>query len=164
MIVYLDVFSGDEMFSDALNPKVVQGCLYEVEAKMVSAGEEVGGLVPEGEDVDDSVEQVLNVVKYAKLNETTFTKKQFITWFKRYMKKVLAYLQENNPDRVGEFKTEAGAVSKVLVKKFKEFTFYVGESYDQEAGLAMSFWNSKDDGSCVPTFWFFRDGVKEEKY
>jgi hypothetical protein len=39
---------------------------------------------------------------------------------------------------------------------------FVGENYDMEAGYAYAYYKEQTDAG--PTFFFFLDGLKEEKY
>ena len=56
----------------------------------------------------------------------------------------------------------ATAFVKHLVEKFDEVQFFTGESNDYDAGLGYCYYRDQaDDG---PTFFFFNDGLKEEKY
>ena len=51
-------------------------------------------------------------------------------------------------------------VKEVLLKNFKDLSFYSGESYDTEAGLIYGFYHGED---VAPTFYYFKDGLDEEK-
>ena len=50
---------------------------------------------------------------------------------------------------------------KFVMEKFDEMQIFTGESFDTEAGLAFSY---TKDGETEPTFLFFVDGMKEEKF
>ena len=73
--------------------------------------------------------QPLNVLNH-RLTETGFgSKKDYMVYLKDYMKKVVKYLEEN--DRAGEvdtFKKNINGVMKDLLGKFKDLSFYTGES------------------------------------
>ena len=51
---------------------------------------------------------------------------------------------------------------KHIVSKFDEVQIFVGESYDMEAGYAFAYY--KDQSDAGPTFFFFSDGLVQEKY
>ena len=79
----------------------------------------------------------INVILTHKLNETSFTKKEYMAYIKIYMKKVKGYLEENKPDRVDAFMSGAKETVKMIVGKFSEWQFFTGESYDNEAMICL---------------------------
>ena len=116
----------------------------------------------EGEEaLDDQEQMVNNVISAFHLQETPFTKKQFMGYIKTYMKRLKEYLEQNKPDRVQKFMAEIQVFVKDVLSRFDDFQFFVGESMDSEAGVALMFY--KEDG-VTPYFYFMRDGLKEEKY
>lgn len=130
MKVYQDIFTDEEIVSDSFNIALVfDGVGGEVEAKyVVKGGENVDigrgngfGGGGEDEETDDKVEKVLDVVDAFRLNTTSFTKKDYMTYIKEYMKKVKAKLEETNPDRVKPFMTGAAEMVKWIIKTFDEF-------------------------------------------
>ena len=123
MLLYRDVVSGDEMFSDAFKIHTVDdGIAYEVDCAMVNMKEGADvdiGANPSAEDADEALEDgmisVNNVVYSFRLQATSFDKTSYKTYIKGYMKSIVAYLKENNPDRVADFQKEAqAAVKKIL--------------------------------------------------
>ena len=81
---------------------------------------------------------------------------------KAYLKRVVAHLKEQGKDeRVPEFQKGATEMIKFIVGKFDEMQIFTGQSYDTEAGLALSY---TKDGETEPVFLFFVDGMKEEKF
>lgn len=72
---------------------------------------------------------VNNIEDGFNLTQTTYTKKSFTAWLKKYMAFVKSHLEKNDPDRVKPFMDSAQkfVVSKVL-KNFSDFDFYVTES------------------------------------
>ena len=73
------------------------------------------------------------------------------------MKKVKAYLEETNPDRVKDFMAGAGGMIKWILETFDEFTFYTPESYDTENCIILSYWKGEET---APTFVYLIDGLK----
>lgn len=106
------------------------------------------------------MKQVNNVVYSFRLQETSFDKKSFMTYIKGYMKKVKGLLAESAPDRVPVFEKAAQGFVKKLLENFKDYEFFVGESMDPEAMVALL--NYREDG-VTPYLTFFKDGLKEEK-
>lgn len=169
MIVYKDVLSGDEMISDSYKLESKgDGVMWEVQGKFVTVGvTEVnigqnasaeGGEDDEG--VNDEVQKVVDIIDAFRLQETNFTKKDFTTWLKNYMKKVKAYLEKSKPDRVEGFQKGMQDYVKTLLSNFDNYQFFMGVSCDPEAGLALAYY---PDGESNPKFLFFVDGLKGEK-
>lgn len=78
--------------------------------------------------VDDEAEEggegvtVVNLVDAHKLNETTFSKKDFMALVKAYLKRVVGFLKENGKeDRVKGFQAGATTLVKLVIEKFDEF-------------------------------------------
>eukprot|EP00834_Sanchytrium_tribonematis_P001412 NODE_34_length_36538_cov_0.612854.p20 type:complete len:160 gc:universal NODE_34_length_36538_cov_0.612854:7844-7365(-) len=158
MKLFRDVLSGDEMFSDAYKYKEV-GCTFEVDCKMIQVKE--GSDLPVNEDeVDDQTLTVNDVVYSFRLVETQFDKKSYMTYIKGYMKKLQAHLEANNPERVDGFKSEAQAFVKSQLGNIADLQFFIGESMDPDAMVALLNW--REDG-ITPYITFFKDGLKIEK-
>ena len=108
MIVYKDIFSGDEMVSDSYKQTLIfnDACL-EVQAKYVTKGS--GNIAIASDDViddDEGGETVINIVDAHQLQECQLSKKDFMALVKPYLKKVSTWLTENGKeDRVKGFKT-----------------------------------------------------------
>ncbi|EDR23333.1 hypothetical protein, conserved [Entamoeba dispar SAW760] len=170
MIVFADIFTDDEMFSDSFNP-TVEGCMYVVKAKFVVKKEEDFGIAcnadedaeegAAGEAGEANAEKVIDVVDNAHLVEQAFTKTEYMAHIKGYMKKMADYLQQNHPEKLDQFKVDATAFVKKVIGAFKDCSFYSGESCDTDNGMvAVAMYH---DG-VNPTFYFFKDGLKENKY
>ncbi|EIW61975.1 translationally controlled tumor-associated [Trametes versicolor FP-101664 SS1] len=167
MLLYSDVVSGDEMFSDAFPIKVVDDIVYEVDCQTITVkpGADIDiGANPSAEDADEALEEgattVNNVVYSFRLQSTQFDKKSFLTYLKGYMKTVKAHLQETKPDRVDAFEKGAQAFAKKLVANFKDYEFYTGENMNPDGMVALL--NYREDG-VTPFFTFWKDGLKEIK-
>eukprot|EP00835_Amoeboradix_gromovi_P003016 NODE_186_length_15678_cov_0.309262.p4 type:complete len:160 gc:universal NODE_186_length_15678_cov_0.309262:779-300(-) len=158
MKLFRDVFSGDEMFSDAYKFREV-GCTYEVDCNMISV-KEGSDLPVNDEDVDDQTITVNDVVYSFRLIETQFDKKTYMTYIKGYMKKLQAHLEANDPDRVEGFKKDAQTYVKQVLGQMADLQFYIGESMDPDAMVAILNW--REDG-LTSYLTFFKDGMKVEK-
>jgi len=171
MKIYKDIFSGDELFSDTYKLTLVQDCLYEVVGKYETRKE--GEVVLEGsnasaeeedEGTDEASTSGVDIVLNHRLTETGFgSKKDFTTYLKDYMKKVVKYLEDN--DRKGEiddFKKNISGVMKELLGKFKELQFFTGESMDPDAMICMCEYKEVN-GEERPVLMFFKHGLEEEK-
>lgn len=167
MIIYKDVFSDDELLSDAYDAKLVDGVVYEANCQMIKVkdGADVDiGANPSAEDADDDLDedvQIVNNIVYSfNLQPTSFSKKAFMVYIKAYMKKVKAYLAENSPDEVEPFMKGATTYVKKILKHFKDYEFYTGESMDPDAMVLML--NYREDGQ-TPYIAIWKHGVNEEK-
>jgi len=164
MLLYSDVLTGDEMFSDAFPVKIVDDIVYEVDCQLITvkAGADVdiganASAEEQEETLEDGATQVNNVVHSFRLQPTTFDKKSFLTYLKGYMKAVKAKLPE---ERVAPFEKGAQAFAKKIVANFKDFEFYTGEAMNPDGMIALL--NYREDG-VTPYFTFWKDGLKEEK-
>jgi len=164
MLLYSDLLTEDEMFSDAFPMKLVDDIVYEVDCQLITvkAGADVDiGANPSAEDADEALEegatQVNNIVHSFRLQATSFDKKSFLGYLKGYMKAVKARLPE---ERVEAFEKGAQAYAKKIVANFKDFEFYTGESMNPDGMVALL--NYREDG-VTPYFTFWKDGVKEVK-
>ncbi|KAF9780178.1 translationally controlled tumor-associated [Thelephora terrestris] len=167
MLLYTDILTGDEMFSDAFQVTLVDDIVYEVKCTMITvkAGADVDiGANPSAEDQEDALEegstQVNDVVHSFRLQGTGFDKKSYIAHIKGYMKAIKAELQKSNPDRVETFEKGAANYFKKISANFKDFEFYTGESMNPDGLVALL--NYREDG-ITPFFTFWKDGLKEVK-
>ena len=51
---------------------------------------------------------------------------------------------------------------KFVVSKYDEMQVFAGEKYDMDAGLCVAWHKEQDDAG--PSFLFFLEGMKEEKF
>ena len=168
VIVYKDVISGDEFISDSypITPCFNDACI-EVKARMVAkdnykmetANHFGGGDDDEGED---DTPQVIDIVDSFQLNEINFTKKDFAAWAKGYLGAVTKHLtSKGKEERVPEFKKGATEAVKFIMSKIDEMQFFCGQKYDMEGSVCFCY---NKDGEAEPTFIFFVDGMKQEKF
>lgn len=149
------------MFSGAYPCELIEDVVFCVEGKMiprggdkfdVGCGDAFGG--GEAEDLDDAVDMVINVVETHRLQQTTYDKKSFMAYIKGYMARIKAVLEKSKPDRVAPFMKGAETIVKKILGKFDDYDFFLNESMDFEAGVAIRFYND-----VTPYFYFFRDGL-----
>ncbi|XP_954451.1 p23 (translationally controlled tumor protein homolog), putative [Theileria annulata] len=173
MKVYRDLYSNDEVCSDAYdhldpfdNPDL-SSVAFEVKTSKVAKGEEdygIGYNDEEGGDqmnVDPNVEVVVDVVDKFALQSLPLTKKDYSSYIKKYIQRLVATLQEKNPERVEPFKTSVSEFVKHVLANFDDFEFYVGESLDYEAGLVYGYYKGEE---VSPRLVFLKDGLVEERY
>jgi len=164
MLLYSDILTDDEMFSDAFPMKLVDDIVYEVNCQVITvkagADVDIGGN-PSAEENEEALEegatQINNVVHSFRLQLTSFDKKSYLTYLKAYMKAVKAKL---NPDRLEAFEKGAQGYAKKIVANFKDFEFYTGESMNPDGMVALL--NYRSDG-VTPYVTFWKDGLKEIK-
>ncbi|KAK6309827.1 hypothetical protein J4Q44_G00197080 [Coregonus suidteri] len=121
MIIYKDIITGDEMFSDIYKIKESpNGILFEVEGKVRL-------------QCRWSVERRTSMTlcwgrmrrrRCRMTAETSFTKDSYKGYIKDYMKAIKAKLEENNPDRVKPFMTGAQEEIKKIMGNMKNYQFF----------------------------------------
>jgi len=168
MIIYKDIISGDEMFSDIYKIKD-HGIIIEVEGKMISRSEDNidGALLGAnesqeegGEDLESTTVSGVDIVLNHKLQETGFDKASFIAYIKEYMKTIKGKLAESDPERVKPFMAGAQEEVKKILGNIKNYQFYTGESMNAEGGIGLL--DFREDG-ITPFMIFFKDGLEQEK-
>lgn len=86
-----------------------------------------------------------------------------MAWVKQYLKAIEKKLTAmGKEDRIPGFKQGATELVKLIIARFDEFQFFVGSKYDMEGALVFAY--QKNDEDSGPTFLYFRDGLKEEKF
>ncbi|XP_069496715.1 translationally-controlled tumor protein isoform X2 [Ambystoma mexicanum] len=171
MIIYKDIVSGDEMFSDSYKMReTCDGLCIEVEGKMITRTE--GGVddaliganasaeFTDCEGVDTTTVSGVDIVLNHNLHETGFTKESFKQYIKNYMKAVKAFLEENKPERVTPFMTGAAQKVKSILTNFKNYQFFTGEKMNPDG--MVGFLDFREDG-VTPYMIFFKDGLELEK-
>ena len=79
------------------------------------------------------------------------------------MQKTVKYLKDNGKeDRVKPFQKGATDMVKFVIGKFDEMQIFIGANEEAaEASIAFAY---TKDGETDPTFLFFLDSMKEEKF
>ncbi|KAG0056737.1 Ribosome associating protein [Gryganskiella cystojenkinii] len=166
MLIYKDIISGDELFSDAFDVKLVGG-VYEIDSAMITikkgADVDIGANASAeeaGEELEDGAEIVNNVAYSFRLNSTQFDKKAYTTYIKDYMKRLQKKLNFATEEETKAFQTEMATEVKKILGNFKDYEFYIGENMDPDAAVMLL--NYREDG-VTPYFTVFKRAVKEEK-
>ncbi|KDN37411.1 translationally-controlled tumor protein [Tilletiaria anomala UBC 951] len=166
MLLFTDIITDDEMLTDSYDMKEINDIVYEVDGKQIVIQEgdvDIGGnpsAEEQAEALESGAEQVIDVVHSAKLQQTSFDKKGYLTYLKGYMKSIKNKLQESNPDRVPAFEKGAAEFAKKIVANFKDYEFYTGESMNPDGMVVLL--NYREDG-VTPYFIFWKDGLKSQK-
>jgi len=173
MLVYKDVISSDELFSDSYPIKLIDDLYYEVEGKTITVSNDIdealiGGNkaqepTEDGEDagVDASAVTGINVVMTHNLVETGFDKNSFKDWLKTYMKELKKRVETKTPDRVEKFTSGMQKWAKDVLGSFDDWRFFLGERMDPEGMVVLMGYR---EDQTTPYFMFFKDGLAEEKY
>ncbi|XP_078005189.1 translationally-controlled tumor protein-like [Phascolarctos cinereus] len=171
MVIYPDLISHDEMFSDIYKILEIENSLcLEVEGKMVSRIEGtiddslIGGNAsaegPEGEGTDATVITGVDIVINHHLQETSFTKESYKKYIKDYMKSIKGRLEEHKPDRVKPFMTGAAEQIKHILATFKNYQFFIGENRNPDGTVALLDFREDD---MPPYKIIFEDDLEMEK-
>lgn len=175
MIIYKDLITGDEMFTDSNKLTLVDDCLYEVLCTHVTRrqGEIVlPGANPSAEDEpeaggsDEQVESGLDLVLNQRLNPTSFDKSTYKTYLKTYTKSLQEKWKsmELSEEQMAEYKDKFMAAVKKVLPKLDDVEFYVGESCNPDGMVALLEYRDKPDGSGEEALMlFFKHGLEAEK-
>jgi len=149
MIIYKDMITGDEFFSDADKPEVVDDCVYELRVSRVTRKEGeivLDGANPsaEGEDADDlagdDVVSGYDVVLNQRLSSIEFTKKDFMNYLKTYTKALQEKWknEEWSDDKIADAKSKVTEGAKKMIKYCSnDPEYFMGESQNCDGAIAM---------------------------
>ncbi|KAK7826877.1 hypothetical protein U0070_026473 [Myodes glareolus] len=145
MIIYRDIISHDELFSDIYKIReIADGLCLEVEGKMVSRTEGniddslIGGNASaEGPEGESTVVTGVDIVMNHHLQETSFTKEAYKKYIKDYMKSLKGRLEEQKPERVKPFMTGAAEQIKHILANFNNYQFSIGENMNPDGMVAL---------------------------
>lgn len=175
MLIFKDLITNDELFTDSNPIELVDDCLYEVKCTHVSRKQgdfvlEGANPSAEGEDADDggcdpSTESGLDLVLNQKLQTTAFTKKDYVNYLKSYAKSLEEKWKamEMSEDEIKEHKAKFGQAAKLILPKLNDCEFFVGESCNPDGMVALLEYRSKPDGTEDAIMMFFKHGLEREK-
>jgi hypothetical protein len=173
MKVFQDVFTNDEILSDIFPHTLdYNDVIMKVKSQYkkkddvgkvdIGCGNAFGGEEDDGAAGEAGEEKVIDVAFNSNLVETQFSKADFMTYIKAFLKNLKTYLEENGKkDRVEPFQKGAQDFVKFVVSKFNDFTFYTGTSEKLDGSIVFSYW--EDESAPGPIFYFFKDSVREIK-
>jgi len=179
MIIYKDIISGDELFSDAFEiEENFQGAFYKLKPKKIKVGatqldgaafgfnaSEEGG---EDEGVDDSAVVMKWDVEDQHQLETVppfANSKEFVKgYFKEYCKKVKGILEEDGKeDEAKEWMKQAASgltfMKKQLTNKDDGYELFIGQKQDYEGSMGYINWDENDEAFML----FFKHAIVAEK-
>jgi len=173
MIIYKDLITGDEMFTDSSKVKLIDGCIFEVECRHVTRKQgdiQIEGFNPSAEELDEGTDEAcesgLDLVLNQRLIETGFSKNDYKNYLKTYTKtlqekwKTLDYSEE----QIANAKSKLTEAVKKVLPKIGDYQFFLGESSNPDGCVALLEYRSNDDGTGeTPVMMFFKHGLEEEK-
>ncbi|KAI1840566.1 hypothetical protein JX265_010108 [Neoarthrinium moseri] len=171
MIIFKDISNGSELLSDSFPLKEIDGILYEADCAMIQVGGESfdtganASAEEAGEDVEDGVQKVNNIIHTFQLQEIPLGKADYKNHVKSFIKKVKKHMDETGASDAEKdaFKTKGQAFIMKVLKNFDDYECYVGEAGpteddDQQVVLL----NYREDGT-TPYFTFWKHGLSEMK-
>lgn len=175
MIIFKDILTGDELFTDSNKVELIDDCLYEVLCNQVSRKQGsfvLDGANPsaEGEDADEgtdeAVESGLDLILNQRLQETNFDKAAYKSYLKTYTKSLQEKWKEMElaPETLAEYKEKFTVAVKKVLPILDNVQFFMGESYNPDGMVALLEYRDKKDGSGQePYMYFFKHGLESEK-
>ena len=161
--VYSDLISGDEMVSDSYPHTMInEDTTMEVKARYVQKGSDNIQIAADDEIDEGDTETVVDVQDSFQLNEINLSKKEVMMWAKKYFSAVTDKLKESDPDRIPLFKKGATTTIKLILSKHDEMQIFTGRSINMDGSLAFAYQKEQEDEG--PTFLFFVDGMKGQKF
>jgi len=171
MIIFKDLLTGDEMFTDSSKYKLVDDCLYEVECVRITR--KIGDIQLEGanpsaeeadEGTDETVESGLDLVLNQRLVETGFSKADYKNYLKTYVKALNDKWKELewSEDKINEAKAKLTEAVKKVLPKVGDCQFYLGESSNPDGMVALLEYRDFPEGEKA-LMLFFKHGLEEEK-
>jgi hypothetical protein len=177
MIIYSDIFSHDELCSDAYKMEIVDDVIIKFESKLVESGDgkeikiydgdAFGGKTEpeEGEETGpvkpvEETNKVNEIIHKFQLQPTGFNSlKDYQASLKGYLKRLTDHMKEKTPDRVAPFQKGIQKFVGEFFKKnkFADVEFYTGSSFDNDSGIVLCAWNEE---KTLPYIYLFKDGVK----
>ncbi len=166
MKVWKDILSGDEMVSDSYKyEEIMDGHCLTVQGKLITKRSDNIKIASDEEDeMGGDGPQVIDIVEAHRLQEVhNVDKKAWMGMIKVFLKKCKDKLTElgKTEEEIKAFMKGATELVKFIGSKFDEFQLFTGESIDMEASMAYAIYDEEAGG---PKFYFFLDGLKEEKF
>jgi len=177
MLIYKDIFSGDELCSDTFPTKLVDGLVLEFTGKQVVRKEgdiAIAGFNPSAEELEEGTDETattgIDIILNHSLQDMTNVYgdvKVFKDWVKEYMKKLVDRLKEDgkSDEELKEFKTKMQEFVAGLMKKdrFKNLQFFAGageNNFDGQLGILEYRTIGTDE---KPVMMLVKAGLIEEK-
>ncbi|KAJ5925800.1 Translationally-controlled tumor protein [Penicillium verhagenii] len=179
MIIYTDLFSGDEMLSDTYNINVAADCpiLWETDCrkytKKVGEDFELAGANPSAEDAAEEQGEgefimVHDIEDQFRLNWLKVedgakpSKEDFKAWIKSYLRKLMKKLEEigTPAEEIAEFKANAPKAMKKLIANYDNYDVLMGQSMNPDSMYVLI--DFREDG-VTPYATVFKHGFASMK-
>eukprot|EP00118_Oscarella_pearsei_P024482 m.306161 g.306161 ORF g.306161 m.306161 type:complete len:174 (+) comp41014_c0_seq1:132-653(+) len=173
MIVFKDLITGDELFSDSYKYKLIDDLYYEVDGRMTTETTDIsdaaiGGNASAEEPTETSEASSVSGIDFVlqqrlqKIEKPAKLKDFKVTILKPYLGAINKKLKEKHPDRVDKFqKGMMGFLKERVDKNYSDWDLYLGNSFNPEGMHVMV--NFREDG-VTPFMVVFKDGIEEEKF
>lgn len=167
MIIFKDLFTEDELFSDTYPMELINGVVYKVKGKLTTESFDIddkligGNASAEGggdEGADSTSKQGIDVIMSSRLVEFTLPKKDYMSHIKDYMKAVKGKLEESNSPDKDMFQKNVQDFIKDVLTNFNDYQLFCGESMKPDGMLALVKWDEE-----TPYIYFFKQGLLAEK-
>lgn len=161
MVLFEDVFTGDKLMSDAHAFTLeYNGAMMKVKSKLMLK-DTTQGLSGE-EESEEMLYRLFDVEHQYNLVKDTFSRKDYEGYSKEFASRLKKYLEANvSASRAGLFQQGATDFVKFVLSKFSEFEFFWGASMDPDSAIVHAYWEDENDEA--PTFYFFKDALREVK-
>lgn len=152
--------------------KIYDGFVYRVKCTMIAVGGQeefdIGANPSEDPDnpdkdskaADAAVDRAIDVVHNFRLAEQVFTKKDFSTHLRTYVKELVDVVQKEDPSKLDAFKKATSEFAKeMLLGRFDEMKIYSGENCDPEGALGFLVYEGE-----TPYYYLIAPSVKGTKF
>ncbi|KAL1979651.1 hypothetical protein VTN96DRAFT_5413 [Rasamsonia emersonii] len=178
MIIYKDIFTGDELFSDTFNIKEVDGVLWEADCRKYVKGKEtfqLEGANPSAEGEDDDggdaegpqqmvydIEDQFRLVWLKQEEGMKPSKDAFKAHLKTYVKNLNNKLKEKgaSEETIKEFQAGATNAVKKILANYDNYDVLMGSSMDGNAMHVLI--DYREDG-ITPYATLWKHGLEEMK-
>ncbi|KEG09095.1 IgE-dependent histamine-releasing factor [Trypanosoma grayi] len=110
-------------------------------------------------DVDNSKQRVIDIVHNNRYTETSYDKSSYMAHIRSYMKRLLENIESEEDKK--SFQANAAAFVKKVIKEIDDYQFFIPEGNEEDPDNGMIVL-CKWDGE-VPSFYFWKDGLKGER-
>ncbi|OTF81491.1 translationally-controlled tumor protein-like protein [Euroglyphus maynei] len=172
MIIYKDLITGDEMFTDSSKVKLVDDCIWEVECQFVMRKQgdiAIEGFNPSAEEADEGTDEITesgyDLVLNQRLVEASFSKADFKNYLKTYTKTLQEKWKslEWSDEQIAEAKAKFTEAVKKILPKVNDAQFYLGNSSNPDGIVGILEFREGDDGNEKAVMNFFKHGLDAEK-
>jgi hypothetical protein len=174
MIIYEDIITGHELFSDAYPCKLdEETLLWEVDGMRITIDNSIdesaigGNASAEGGDeggADDEKKTEINIIHAFKLqsNQHWTKAKDYQPVLKKYLNRVMQHLEESGKtkEEIEEIKKKVNKGATKILKNFKDYEILINEDFKEDGMFPLL--NYREDG-ITPYFTYFAPGVKGVK-